>query len=164
MSRIAVAAALLVFVPSLALAKTFPIPADEPVATVSIPDNWEPKDYDGGVEATSADGKVYIAAEMVEADAVEKATSEGVEFFSKQGVEIDPNSMKTHSGKEAGADSFEITFTGKDKDGPTAVSMELVGTNAPKKFLMLYFWGAPADAAANADELKKISDSLQLTK
>jgi hypothetical protein len=29
---------------------------------------------------------------------------------------------------------------------------------------MLYFWGAPADAAKNADELQKIGDSLQLTK
>jgi hypothetical protein len=33
-----------------------------------------------------------------------------------------------------------------------------------KKFLMLYFWGAPEDAKKNAGELTKIGDSLQLTK
>jgi len=156
--------ALILLTPAAAFAKTFPVPAEDPVATVTIPDGWEPKDYDGGVEATSPDGKVYIAAEMVEADEVKQATKEGIEWFDKQGVEIDPDSMKTKDAKEAGADAFELSFTGKDKDGPTAIVIELVKTNMAKKFLMLYFWGAPADAAKNGDELQKISDSLQLTK
>jgi len=163
MLRLAAVACLLL-APSLAFAKTFPVPADNPVATVSIPSSWAPHDYDGGVEATSADGKVYIAVEVVEADEIKKAIGDGVEFFVKQGVEIDPDSMKTRNGKQAGADSFEITFSGKDKDGPTSVSMELVKTNAAKKFLILYSWGAEADAVKNGDELLKIAESLQLTK
>ena len=156
--------ALILLNASAAFAKTFPVPSEDPVATVTIPESWEPKDYDGGVEATSPDGKVYIAAEVVQADEIKQAVKEGIEWYDKQGVEIDPDSMKTKEGKEAGADSFELTFTGKDKDGPTAISMELVKTNMAKKYLMLYFWGAPADAAKNGDELKKIGESLQLTK
>ena len=158
------AVALLLLTPAFAFAKTFPVPADDPVATVTIPDSWEPKDYDGGVEATSADGKVYIAVEMVEADELKKATEEGIEFLQKQGVVLDADSMKTRDTKEAGSDAFEMTFSGKDKEGPTMVMLELVKTNAAKKFLMIYFWGAPEEAAKNAGELEKIGNSLQLTK
>jgi hypothetical protein len=159
-----VAAALLMLIPAAAFAQTFPIPPEDPVATISIPENWGPKPYEGGVEATSPDGKVYIAVEMVEADDVKDAVKEGIEWFDKQGVELDADSMKTTETKEAGVASFEMTFAGKDKDGPTAVSMTLVTTNAAKKFLLLYFWGAPKDAEANQGVLKAIGDTLQMTK
>jgi len=50
MSRLAAALiATILFAPIGASAKTFPVPADDPIATVSIPDKWEPHDYDGGV-------------------------------------------------------------------------------------------------------------------
>ena len=104
---------------STAWAGTFPIPAEEPVATISIPDAWEPKPYDGGVEATSADGGVYIAVEMVKADDLKAATAEGIGWFSKQGVDLDADSMKTREMKMGGMPAFDMTFTGKDKQGPT---------------------------------------------
>ena len=157
------AAALLLF-PTYALAETYAIPSDNPVATVSIPEKWEPKAYDGGVEATSPDGKVYFAVEMVAADEVKQAVGEGIAWFDKQGVELDADSMKTSETHEGDVASFGMTFTGKDKEGPTAISMTLVETNTPKKFLMLYFWGAPDDAEEHRGELKTISETLQLTK
>ena len=158
------AAALILLAPVSAFADTFPIPGENPVATVTIPEAWGPKAYEGGVEATSPDGKVYIAVEGVAADDVKDAVKEGIEWFDKQGVEIDADSMKTHETKGAEGASFEMTFTGKDKDGPTAISMTLVPANVAKKFLLIYFWGAPADADANRSGLKAIGETLQLTK
>jgi hypothetical protein len=163
MRRLA-AAALFLLAPVAAYAGTFSIPSEDPVATISIPPKWDPKPYEGGVEATSPDGKVYIAVEMVEADDVKDGVKEGIEWFEKQGVELDADSMKTKEEKENGIPSFEMTFAGKDKDGPTAVSMTLVGTNTKKKFLLIYFWGAPKDAEKNLPALKEIGDTLQLTK
>ncbi len=60
MKRLGVAFALFVLclAPSLAAAGTFPVPAENPIATVSIPDSWSPNAYEGGVEGTSADGKL----------------------------------------------------------------------------------------------------------
>ena len=163
MLRLAVAVVLL-FAPAYAWAETFSIPSEDAVATISIPENWGPKPYDGGVEANSPDGKVYLAVEMVAADDVKDAVKEGIEWFAKQGVEIDAESMKTTESNGGGTSSFEMTFAGKDKDGPTAISMTLVSSNTPKKFLLIYFWGAPKDAEANQGELKKIGGTLQLTK
>jgi hypothetical protein len=159
-----VLAALVLFAPVSAFAETYPIPSENPVATVSIPQTWEPKPYDGGVEATSPDGKVYIAVESVSADDVKDGVKEGIEWFAKQGVDLDADSMKTTETNGPGGASFEMTFTGKDKDGPTAVSMTLAQTHADKTFLLIYFWGKPEDAEKNRAGLKAIGDTLQLTK
>ena len=156
--------ALLLFAPAQAFAKTYPIPADDPVATVSLPEKWEPEAYDGGVEATSPDGAVYVAIEMVRANDVGSTAEEGVKFFAKQGVEIDDKSLKTQDIKINGLAAFDMTMSGKDKDGPTEVGMTLVGTNSDSKFLMIYYWGSEEGQKANLPDLKAIADSLQATK
>jgi hypothetical protein len=145
-------------------AGTFAVPDENPIATVSIPDAWEPKPYEGGVEATSADGAIYVAIEQVAAADVKSATEEGLKFFLKSGVDIDFASQKTRDGKVNGLDAFDLSFAGKDKDGAANVSLTLVETNAKGKFLLLYYWGSPEGEKANADELQKISDSIQATK
>jgi hypothetical protein len=145
-------------------AATFPIPDENPIATVSIPDSWGPKTYDGGVEATSDDGAIYVAIEAVAAEDVKSALEEGLKFFVKSGVEINSESGKTQDAKINGLDAFDVAFTGKDKDGPANISLTLVKTNAKAKFLMLYYWGSPAGEKANASDLKAIADSIQATK
>jgi len=145
-------------------AGSFAVPDENPIATVSIPDNWEPKPYEGGVEATSADGAIYVAIEQVAADDVKSALEDGLKFFVKSGVDIDADSGKTREAKINGLNAFDIVFSGKDKDGPTNVSLTLVETNAAGKFLLLYYWGSPAGEKANAADLQKISDSIQATK
>lgn len=165
MKRFAMLAfAALLAIPAVAFGKTFPIPSDDAIATVSIPDSWKPSPYDGGVEATAADGGVYVAVEMVKANDLESATKNGIEWFGKQGVEIDPDSMKTEDVNIGSLPGFELSFSGKDKDGPAEVSMTLVPTNASGKFLFVYYWGSPAGAKANLNDLKAIANSLQATK
>jgi hypothetical protein len=165
MNRNAVFAFLaLLFAPSLALAGTFPIPAENPIATVSIPDSWGPNAYEGGVEGTSADGKLYVAFESIDAADVKTATEEGLKYFIKQGVTLNKDSMKTKDTKINNLSAFDLSFTGTDKDGPANISLTLVQTNAAGKFLLLYYWGSSEGEKANLTELKAISDSIQATK
>jgi hypothetical protein len=154
----------LLLTPTLAAAGTFPVPAENPIATVSIPDAWSPNAYDGGVEGTSADGKLYVAFESVDAADVKTATEEGLKYFVKNGVTIDSDSMKTKDIKINNLAAFDLSFTGKDKDGPANISLTLVQTNAQGKFLMLYYWGSSEGEKVNGKELKAISDSIQATK
>jgi hypothetical protein len=149
---------------SAANAKTFPVPDDNPIATVNVPDDWGPNAYDGGVEGTSPDSKVYVAVEEVAADDVKSAVEEGIGFFLKSGVEIDPKTQKSRDIKINGLTAYDISFSGKDKDGPAEVSLTLVETNAKAKFLLLYYWGSADGEKANAPALKTISDSIQATK
>jgi hypothetical protein len=166
MKRLSVAFALLglCLAPAFAFAGTFPIPAENPIATVSIPDSWGPNAYEGGVEGTSADGKLYVAFESVDAADVKTATEEGLKYYIKNGVTIDQASMKTKDIKINNLDAFDLSFTGKDKDGPANISLTLVKTNANGKFLLLYYWGSSEGEKANGADLKAISESIQATK
>ena len=154
----------LLFSPAAVFAKTFPIPSENPIATISVPEGWESNEYEGGLEATSPDGKVYMAVEQVRANDVGSATEEGVKFFAKQGVEIDDKSLKTEDIKVNGMPAFDMAMTGKDKDGPTEVGMTLIGTNADGKFLLFYYWGSKEGQDANLADIKAITSSLQATK
>jgi len=156
--------ALLFLSPAYAFAKTYPIPADDPIATISLPEKWEPSEYDGGVEATSPDGSVYVAIEEVLANDVGSTAEEGVKFFAKQGVTINDKSLKTQDIKINDLPAFDMTMDGTDKNGPTQVGMTLVGTNAQGKYLMIYYWGSEDGQKANLPDLKAIADSLQATK
>ena len=165
MSRLVFAAVLaLLLAPAGAMAKTFPIPADDPIATISLPDSWEPHDYDGGVEGTSDDGGVYLAVEAVKGKEVGDAAAEGVVFFGKQGVKIDEKSLKTEELKLNGLAAFDMSMQGTDKDGPTEVGMTLVKTNSDDRLLMIYYWGSAKGQKDNAGEIKKIVESLTATK
>ena len=150
--------------PAAVFAKTFPIPSDNPIATISVPEAWEPKEYEGGVEATSPDGKVYLAVEEVSANDVGGAAEDGVKWFAKQGVDIDDKSLKTEEIKVNGLPAFDMEMTGKDKDGPTEVGKTLIGTNTSGKFLLFYYWGSKEGQDANQAEIKTITGSLQATK
>lgn len=150
--------------PSLASAATFPVPAENPIATVSIPDSWSANAYDGGLKAASADGKLYVAFGSVVAADVKSATKEGLKYYMRNGVEIDPASMRARDIKINNLDAFDLTFTGRDRDSPANVSMTLVKTNAPARFLLLYHWGSSEGEKANGEDLKAISASIQATK
>jgi hypothetical protein len=165
MPRLATALTLLLALsPAAAFGKTFPIPDDDPIATISMPDKWEPSPYDGGIEATSPDGKVYMAVEEVKADDVGSATEEGVKWYAKQGVQITDNSLKTKDIKVNGLPAFDMTMSGKDKDGPTEIGMTLIGTNTKGRFLLFYYWGSAEAQQANMADIKAITESLQATK
>jgi hypothetical protein len=159
-----IAAALLALLASPALAKTYPIPAENPIATVTFPDKWTLNDYEGGAEATSPDGAVYIAAESIDASDVKKAVEDGVEFFSKQGVTIDPKSIQSKDTTINGLKGFDLQMGGKDQDGPTTVGMTMLQTNAKDKLLVLYYWGSDAGTAANKADIQAVGASVQATK
>jgi hypothetical protein len=137
-NAIAAAALLGAAAPLPAWAKVFPIPTEDPIATINVPDAWEPDTFDGGVEMNSPDNEVYIAAEEVEADNLTDAVAETVKTLAKDGLEI-----------KEGACNFSIT---------------LVETPKPNVFLMLSYWGSDEAEKANADALTAIAQSIQETK
>lgn len=145
-------------------AKTFAIPSENPIATVNIPNSWEPNEYDGGVEGTSKDGDFYFAFEAVTKSNAADATRESMTWFVKQGVILDPNSQTTNESMLNGLPVYVISYSGKDKDGPTKITMVIASTNKKDRFLMIYGWGSEKADQANRKEIDKIIDSISLTK
>jgi hypothetical protein len=164
MNALAAAALLLAVAPLPALAKVFPIPTEDPIATINVPDGWEPDTFEEGVEMNSPDSKVYIAAEEVEAADLTEAVTETVKTLAKEGLEIDTGTKKDKDITINGMKAHDFTYTGKDKDGPANFSITLVETAKPGTFLMLSYWGSEEGEKANAEALQAISNSIQATK
>ena len=145
-------------------AKTYPIPSENPVATISIPNSWEPNEYDKGVEGTSKDGQFYFAVEAVDSKDVGEATKEAMNWFKKQGVKLDNDSRSASETTLNDLPVLMMTFKGRDKDGPTEVTLILVKVLKPNSFLMIYAWGSEKAAQANVKDIDKILASLTPTK
>ena len=129
---------------STANAGPSPFPTTTRSRPSACPTPGSPKPYEGGVEATSADGTIYIAIEEVAADDVKSAVEEGLKFFLKSGVEIDFKSQKTHETSRSTASTPSTCRSpARTRTVPTNISLTLVQTNAKSKFLMLYYWGSP---------------------
>lgn len=165
MNRIATAVMLsFVMLTSASLAKTFSIPDGKPVASFTIPDAWDPNEYDAGVEATSEDGNFYIAFETLDKKDSKEATRAAMLWFAAQGVTLDPQSMTSDEILFSGAPALAVSFKGRDEDGPTNVRMLIVATNKDERFLMIYAWGSDQADKANGKVIDQILGSVKLTK
>ena len=88
-TRLSFALALIVALVVPAFGKTFKVPDESPVASITVPDSWQSKEIDKGIESQSADSEVYFAVEATDAKELEKTVSEAVEFLKGQGVTVD---------------------------------------------------------------------------
>ena len=158
--RAIVLACLLAFLPTLAMAKSYTIPNPNPVAVVTIPDDWDVTEIAKGVEADSEDEEVYIAIEVTEVRKAEQAVLETIAWLMRRGVEADTSTEKQKPLTINGMEGFEISWSGKDKDGPTQISVTILKINESNG-LVLTYWASPEGTKANMDDLVKIISSLK---
>ena len=161
-----VVAAFLVFLAmtSACFAKTFPVPDDNPVATVNIPNSWDANQYDAGVEATSEDGDYYVAFEGVTKNNAKDAAKEALIGFLKQGVQLDVDNVKTDEVILNGMPIVVLSYKGRDQDGPTNVRILIIPAEKKNRFLIMYTWGSDEADAANAKDIDAMLNSITLTK
>ena len=157
------AAAVLAFTPA-AQAKVFSIPGTDAIATVDVPESWEPNETDDGVELNSEDGTIYMSIDSVKADNVANAVSDKVLLLTKQGLVIDETTKQTSDSEQNGLKLHSFHYKGKDDDGPTNFGINLVDTGVPNTFLLLAFWANDEALVANEKTLNAITNSVLLTK
>jgi hypothetical protein len=143
-----------------ASAKDFKLPNEDfGIATISIPDSWKPSEIDNGVEATSPDDAVYIAADAVGSDkGVDAEIDDTFKMLKEHKVKLDQSSKKENKFKINGLDADELLFQGTDEDGPTAVSIVFV--TVKDKLVVLTYWVTTAEEKKNYDTVMKIVNSL----
>jgi hypothetical protein len=146
-----------------ASAKTFKLGEGKPVASIMIPDSWEPEEIDNGVQGTSKDGETYVAAEVVDAKNLDTAIDDGLKYFQKNGVKINPDTLEKKESKMSGFDAVTLQGKGTDKDGPTHVSLTLVIVSGEKVILLTY-WGTATGEESNEADLTKIASSITALK
>lgn len=144
-------------------AKTLKVPNDDfAIASIDIPDSWDPDEINNGVAGTSDDGAVYLAVVAVGSEkGMNAEIDDTFAMLKEHNVELDKDSKKENKFKINGLDAEELLFQGKDEDGPAAVSITLVPIK--DKVVVLTYWVSTEDEKKHQEEVGKILKSLKPT-
>ncbi len=141
-------------------AKTFELPDENPAVTVTLPNSWKPSEVEKGAEATSPDGETYIAVETATAKGMKQLIDEDIQFLFDQGVMVDKSTQQSQDTTANGIPVSFLHWKGKDKDGPTAVTLGIFGVS-DNLVLLLTAWSSPLGDKKHGDELTAILQSIK---
>jgi hypothetical protein len=161
--RFFVALAIAACTPTLSFADTLLFPSEAPIAQITIPADWEPKETESGVDATSADSAIYIAVDVANAKTSDKVIDDAIAFLKKNGVKIDGATQKQSDEVINGMDMSNFDWTGTDDDGAVNVSLSVVSPK-PGKLLVITYWGSKGKQEKHLGELQDIIASLKPAK
>jgi hypothetical protein len=152
--------AAICFLPSLADAHTFSLPADNPAVTVTIPDYLEPVDALRGAEAGVSQERTFnVSIEPLEGGELAAAVEQGFKIFVTHGVLVEPASVKQTARTIIGLDAVDITFI--ISDGVEAAGFTVIKTKASGNFLGALYYGSNNGMKENAIALTSIIDSIR---
>lgn len=146
--------------PSVSSAATLHFPSDEPVAEITIPDAWNPKETDSGIEATSDDNSIYLSIDVATAETSDQVIDDVFKFLADNGVTVDPATQKQSEDKINGMTMTNLDWSGKDKDGDVSIGVSLVAPKADK-LLVITYWGTKGEQEKNAAALVALITSLK---
>jgi hypothetical protein len=159
--RACLLAGLLTISPALAMAKSYTIPNPNPVAVITIPDDWETEETTRGLESTSEDEGVYFTVEVTDTETVEKTMTRAIAGLVAEGVVLDMATQKQTELSVNGLKAFMTFWNAKDDDGSTQISITLVMVS-DKKVLLMTGWGTEEAQKENLEELTAIMNSIKV--
>ena len=160
MNKLLAATAILLITASSSLAGSISFPSDEPVASVEIPDDWQPTETDYGIEANSPDAGTYISFDLAGAEDMDQVMSDVFAFLEENGVVPDPASQTESKGEQNGMPYETISWKGTDKDGPVTIGVGVVTLSAEKIAIVTY-WASAETEEKNIPEVNKILESIK---
>lgn len=147
--------------PIHAQAATLEFPSDAPIASVTIPDAWEPKETTSGIEATSPDAAIYFSIDVASDATMDQVINDAIKFLTDNGVTIDETTKSDSGDVEINGMTFgSIEFDGEDADGPVEVSLGFASPSAGKMLVVTY-WGTKETQGAHSKDLVAILKSLK---
>lgn len=160
MKKFLATTAILLITASASLAGSVTFPADEPAATVEIPDDWKPTPTDYGIEANSPDAGTYISFDIAGAEDTEQVIKDVFGFLEENGVTADPASQTESKGEQNGMPYQTLSWKGIDKDGPVTIGVGVV-TLSEEKIAVVTYWASAETEAANSEAVNKILESIK---
>jgi hypothetical protein len=160
LKKLILAAALAALLPAVSHAATLEFPSDAPIASITIPDSWGPKETETGIDATSDDSAIYLSIDVADAKTSDKVIDDAVAFLEKNGVKIDGSTQKQSDEKVNGMDMTNFDWNGTDDDGAVNVGLSVLSPSADK-LLVITYWGSKGTQEKHGPELQSIIDSLK---
>jgi len=163
MKKLLLATLIAAFLPAASYAATLKFPSDEPVASITIPDSWGPKETETGVDATSDDSAIYLSIDVADAKTTDKVIDDAIAFLKKNGVKIDGSTQKKSEETVNGMSMSNFDWDGTDSDGGVNVGLSLVAPTEDK-LLVITYWGSKGTQEKHGPELDSIINSLKAVK
>lgn len=160
MNKFLAATAILLITATTSVAGSFTFPADEPAATVEIPDDWQPTATDYGIEGNSPDAGTYISFDIAGADDMDQVMTDVFAFLDENGVTPDPASQTESKGEQNGMPYETLSWKGTDKDGPVTIGVGFITLSAEKAAIVTY-WASAETEEKNIPEVNKILESIK---
>ena len=144
-----------------AFSATHQVPADEPIATIQLPEEWQTKELGEGIEAISADGLVRLLVVPAEGTKISESMLEAMRYIKgKSGIKVKAESEKQERGKVNGMDTRNLSWEGRNEKGEVKISFTVVLV-AEKKPLLMAYWGSPQATKKHERELKRMLQSIK---
>lgn len=163
MKKTLAVAVIAAFLPAISHAATLNFPSEAPIASITIPDNWGPKETETGIDATSDDNAIYISIDIADDETSDKVIEDAFTFLEKNGVKIDASTQKESSEKLNGMDMTNLDWSGSDNDGDVSVGLSFLSPKAGK-LLVITYWGTKGTQEQHGPELQTIITSLKASK
>ena len=144
-----------------AFSETHKVPADDPIATIQIPNKWQSKEVGEGVEANSPDGALHFLVLPVEANKIAESMGEAMRYLrNRDGITVKSESLKQEKGNLRGMETRNVSWQGKDMKGDVKIRFTIVSI-AEKQPLLVAYWGSPEAEKKHEAELNKILQSIK---
>ena len=160
MKLLAIAATAALLFATVAQAGEMKFPSSDPVASITLPDDWTAAETDTGMEVTTADESIYLSVDVAEPKDTEQVVKEAIEWLGTQGVTVDASTQKQNQDKINGRDMFYIDWSGQDKEGPASVGLAALVLSADT-VLVLTYWGTPGAEEKNATAIMGVLNSIK---
>ena len=160
MKKTIAATVIAAFLPAVSYAATLNFPSEAPIASITIPDTWGPKETETGIDATSDDEAIYISIDVADSETTDKVVEDAIAFLEKNGVKIDSSTQKESSEKLNGMDMTNLDWSGSDNDGDVSVGLSFLSPTEGK-LLVITYWGTKGMQDQHGPELQAIITSLK---
>ena len=141
-------------------AKSYKLPGDKPVASIEIPDAWNPTAIQRGYQMETTDKSVYLALEFADNEKDTTAIiDESDAMLKEHKVDLNKINRKDNKFKVNDLPAEEIMYLGRDEEGPALVSFTFVTVG--KAVVVFTYWASVDGNTKHRDELGKILNSLR---
>lgn len=143
-----------------ALAGPLTLTAADPVATVTIPDEWTGRKITRGLEIKTPDEEVYLWFELIAPGEIDSVQKEHNTYFEKEGVTVTGASETKKAEVNGRAWSFtELAAT--NKDGPSIIRYVAINPNlASGKIIMMTYWASPEGDKTHDAAMTKLIEGI----
>lgn len=143
-----------------ACARNLALPEKSPAVALTLPDTWEVKDIDSGIQAIPPDKAVYIYANYGDRSELDNTLKSYRDWMKKQKIVVNTPSESTMD--FAGTPGRVIRYDTKGKNGGKTIVDFIVLNASRDRYVILTLWGSAQERAGDEADLTAIMASVKI--